>query len=310
MPYALGGARLEGSSLVRIAYIDESGTNPRDHCLVVAGIVVHGDDQLIPVEDYMLELVEKHIPAPDREGFVFHAADIWNNNNYFRDKELWPWERRSPILWDLVRIPAKFTLPIAFGFKAHGDPLPEGLSKVPTAEELDVATHAIAFMGMTVCLERFMRSAFPHEAALLTVEDRPKAKTVLKQMHALLRDRAALARYDVETEALPLVKVRDTTHFAAKTECRHLQIADVCAYFIRGFMAGNYRHAPFHNVLRPMMIDYPKHEQWPALEWPLGPLVPLWEESLAERNSELGRLRILLRGQRAALRNAVKRHVE
>ena len=78
---------------------------------------LRSDKQLIPVEEHLERLVEKYIPEEDREGFVFHAVDIWNNHGYFADKRVWPREKCWEILWDLASVPALFVLPIAVGLK-------------------------------------------------------------------------------------------------------------------------------------------------------------------------------------------------
>jgi hypothetical protein len=276
MPYALGGARLEGSRLVRIAYLDESGTNRRDKYIVVAGVVVDGDRELAPVEDRLEEIVRAHIPRADWEGFVFHTVDIWNNRGYFEDKALWPWERREPILWDLVNVIRDFQLPVAFGFKRWADKLPDGLKSVPTNDEIQVAYHGLAYLTMTVCLERVCRNVWPDEYIIMIAEDRQSVKTAIKELHAMLRSPTALERDAIHREYLPLKKIKDTTHFASKPESRHLQLADVCAYFIRAYMAGSHRHIPFYGVIRELMLDRPVFEDWPRVQWPLGPLFPLW----------------------------------
>src|ERR1700722_12597625 len=103
------GVPLEGDRLVRVTYMDESGLAKREPILVEAGIIVHGDDQVVPVEQYLESLVEKHIPADQRAAFFFHATDIYgggDKNCIFHDKDEWPDERRWAILDDLVAVPA------------------------------------------------------------------------------------------------------------------------------------------------------------------------------------------------------------
>ncbi len=74
------GVPLEGDRLVRVTYMDESGASPKEPILIQAAIIVHGDDQVIPVEEYLESLVEKHIPADKRAGFFFP-----------RHRHLWRW---------------------------------------------------------------------------------------------------------------------------------------------------------------------------------------------------------------------------
>ena len=75
---AFGTASPQGHRLVRLAFMDEAGTSRREPFVVVAAVMIHADTQLIPVEECLEELVEKHIPEGDRDGFVFHATNIWS----------------------------------------------------------------------------------------------------------------------------------------------------------------------------------------------------------------------------------------
>ncbi len=258
MPRALGGARLEASRLVRITYLDESGTDPREPFFVVAGVVVDGDKQLAPVEDYLEGLVQKHIPKKDWLGFVFHAADIWNGNNYFKDHDDWPWERREPIFKDVVETIPKFRLPVCIGFfdRVKG----VHMLQTGTPQERDALVHTMSFIGMTIQLEGCFRQHWPDQYTILVHEDRPPVRQVLKDMTLIMRN---LDKMDAElrrafpTENLPLTHIRDTPHFASKDDCRLLQLSDHCAYLLRGTLGGNKRHQPYHDILAPQMISYP-----------------------------------------------------
>jgi hypothetical protein len=56
-----------------------------------------------------------------------------------------------------------------------------------------------------------------------------------------------------------LKKIRGAVHFASKAESSQLQLADLCAFFIRGYLAGNPRVNPFYRKLREMMLVFPTH---------------------------------------------------
>jgi hypothetical protein len=55
-------------------FMDEAGTSLLSTHAVVAGVPVHGDKELVPLEDHCERLAVKHIPANNRNGFVFHIA--------------------------------------------------------------------------------------------------------------------------------------------------------------------------------------------------------------------------------------------
>ena len=45
---------------------------------------------------------------------------------------------------------------------------------------------------------------------------------------------------------------------AGKMQSRHLQLADICAFVIRGHLAKHPHNPPLYSKLRPMMAVYPK----------------------------------------------------
>jgi len=135
---------------VRYAFSDESyGEGP---WFVVAGPIVHADSELIPIEDHVQAIAAKYIPEEDRDGFVFHAADIWNNNQYFKDRTVWPRSRCWDVIWDLARMPAQFGLPIALGIKGHREvaewikPFTDPMDKREVLLTRSVTTHTLAYI--------------------------------------------------------------------------------------------------------------------------------------------------------------------
>jgi hypothetical protein len=85
-----GRAPLLGHNLVRLLYLDESGTNDEDPFLCVAGVLVHGDNQWPEIDRRILNLIDQYIPQQDRIGFCFHATDIFHGSDYFdRKKREW-----------------------------------------------------------------------------------------------------------------------------------------------------------------------------------------------------------------------------
>jgi uncharacterized protein DUF3800 len=297
---------------VRQAFCDESYS--RSSVFVVAGPIIHADTQLVPVEEHLEGLVAKYIPEPDREGFVFHAADLWNNNEYFADREKWPRDKCWNILWDLINIPAQFDLPIAVGLQYRLDvaerikePL-EQIEEKYRAKAHDTATHSLAFVDFTYGVENAMRKLWPDEVAELVAENRQEVHDSLHGVHFNMRSKKWFATEWVNPPPeFPLAKIRGAIKFAAKRDEPALQIADACAYIIRAAVEGSLDHAPFYNLLRFWMLAHPKGLVWPPLEWPGGPLVPLWKETEAEKASPMVRLRRLYR---RALRDARNRDVE
>jgi hypothetical protein len=78
--HAFGGGPLNGDSLVRILYLDESGIGKITHepHLLVAGVLVHGDKQWVPVRDHLRSLLEGAVPAGQPIPKCLHAVDIYH----------------------------------------------------------------------------------------------------------------------------------------------------------------------------------------------------------------------------------------
>lgn len=237
---SISGVPLDGARLMRIAYMDESGKNTRDPHLVVAAIIVHADSQLIPIENHLNELIQKHIPADEQEGFFFHATEIYHGKStksIFHDRSKWPDDRRFAILDDLLKIPSEFNIPICMGFLERASFPSEPPKKPHTVQEIEVSAHTVALMGCEIAVEFWMRENTQNEVALVVAEENTDIRIVAKEIHSVYRNKEALARENLGNHPyFPFVKIRDGLQFAAKSESQILQIADVCAWAIRKFL--------------------------------------------------------------------------
>ena len=244
---------------MRIVYLDEGGTSRLESPAVVAGVIVNGDTQLIPVEEHLERLVAKHIPEEHRDGFVFHATNIWSGTKFFRDDKLWPLDRRLEILDDLVQIPNKFEMPIVFGYCPRNELVTVPPDTVLNEAGRDIIVHAVAFAECAFLIEKVMREAWPEEAAILIAEDRARVKQTIREVHSWMRN-GNIPRQGMAIEYMPLTHIRDTVHWAKKMESRHLQLADICTFVIRGHLNNHPHNALLYNQIRPMMIAYPKSD--------------------------------------------------
>lgn len=233
--------------------------------MVVAGIFVHGDDQLVPLEKALGFLVEKHIPEEDRRDFVFHAKDIWSGTGkIFKDREKWPLPRRLRILRDLARIPRKLGIPIVYEaierakLRLADSEEAKRAGRPPTPFEESVAAHAIAFMACTLRIEQAMRARWPNEIAQMVAEDNDQARTLVKGTHEIFRDPSKADGKIIPNNILPIRKIRGSVHFASKAESGPLQLADLCAFVIRGHCAGHRHNGPLYDRIRLMVLTRPE----------------------------------------------------
>lgn len=245
---ALGGAQLVGNRVVRFVYMDETGTNKTDTHTVVVGLVVHADSQLIPIETAVDEVISDYIPEGDREDFFARGSDIYGGNGYFKGKsdegQEYPFGRRLQMLCDLASLVSEYGLTVLQGHIAM-TPLRDD-ADYQELSPMDAATARVmlAHSGCVLSVEAIMRAWYPDEVAQLVVEDSGEMHRHIKNMNVLMRSSRAKEFLGLAEEAsfdlLPLRKIVNNVHFSGKRDSRALQLADVCAYLVRG----NYMSSP------------------------------------------------------------------
>jgi hypothetical protein len=241
-PPHIGSAPTEfsGESLVRLGFLDEAGRSRNEPIIVVGGIVVHGDRTYRQLEQDVGEIISETIPEHDRDGFLFHTVDLFQGAGYFKDKTLWPREKRYPILRALAGIPKRRWIPVVFGHMNKEKERPESNQQLianvkshQAAHLNDIVQHMVAFARAEIAIERQMHSFPRNEICMLIAEDTDRVKRSLKSAHAFLRNPKAIATSPFAgISYLPLTRIVDTPNFAAKAESVPLQIADLCAYLI------------------------------------------------------------------------------
>jgi hypothetical protein len=245
---------------VRLVYLDEAGiSNSREEpILVVAGIIVHGDDQWKNLEQEILSLRDEYIPEQFREGFVFHATELFSGGKFF-NRESWPKQMRWEILLRLLKIINDHKLPVVVGHvdRATFNPqMPEG-AKV----SIETVAHTAAFTGCAIQVEHWMRTHADSEVAMLIAEDRDRVKKMIKMAQTELKKNVSPLTEELfsMTPYLPLTKIVDTVHFAGKTESSLLQLADACAFVLKRSLANK----PDASVFTPLLVE-------PVLQWARG----------------------------------------
>jgi hypothetical protein len=241
---------------MRLTYVDEGGIAKHEPFMVVSGVIIDGDRQLVAIENHLDILVQKHIPEEDRPGLIFHATDIWSGGGYFKDRDKWPRDRRLLILEDLSKIPKHFDVPVAWGYVDKSKfPDPKFACLFSTAE-IDVATHVMAFTECSLVTEMFMHEC-TNEITVIIAEDRDVVRRAVKEAHAMYRNPAEIKKYGLDKNPLlPFRHIRDTVHWAKKEESRHLQLADACTFFILGILNKRVLGEPFYSELRPMLLVF------------------------------------------------------
>jgi hypothetical protein len=104
-----------------------------------------------------------------------------------------------------------------------------------------MSAHVWAYIMSATALDRYMQDhTGPDDVVFIVAEDNPDARRHIKAAQALMQDRRAVAELlpPAMHSYLPLTRVVDTVHFAAKSEAPLLQLADACASTHRRFYSG------------------------------------------------------------------------
>jgi hypothetical protein len=235
MTLAMGGGPLVGERIVRLVYMDEAGIShpQQEPFAVVSGVIVNADNQLLILEKYLDALVTEYIPANQRDGFVFHAYQLFGAKGpVFKDREKWPLAKRLEIADELSAMIDKFDIPIQFGWVNRAELLKnvEG-AKEASAHDQSILAHAVAFIHCAAGLECWLLEKTSNEVCLLIAEDN---EHVRKHIRNTVRENQNPKIYEtVDPKArkfLPLTKIKQSPLFEPKTPSSVLQLADYCAY--------------------------------------------------------------------------------
>jgi hypothetical protein len=236
--------------------MDEAGISENEPFCVVAAVVVHSDRQIKPLEHALSVLADECAPPEKRDGFVFHALELYNGGRTL-ERGTYPREYGRGFLQSLVNIPADNGMDVAMHFieKAtlHGDFRPE------TARERQSLYHAMAFIGCAAGLEMLMRSNYPGEVCQVIAEDNTTSRALIRQAHAFLSNREQVAGLPDDIRGLlPFEQIVHATFFAEKREAPGLQLADAAAFSIRRHLEGRADAATYYDPLIPALINRPK----------------------------------------------------
>jgi hypothetical protein len=238
---------------LRLVYLDEAGISAVEPILCVAGVLIHGDLEILEVHHKLDEIVDRYIPAEDRAGFVFHATDIFHGSRHFKK---WRPNERLQILTEIAEIIESLHLPVVASLyekNTFGTGVPEVLEA--THEKKRVIMQTASAMDCAVWAERWLETYAGRENAMIIAEDTDRVKKMMKAAIQLLRTPVSLKASGLDQfPSLPLKRVVETIHFAAKKESPPLQLADLCAFTFGRMMNGK----PVPARVASIVIDHVK----------------------------------------------------
>lgn len=256
---AIWGGELAGDRMTRFLYLDESGVaNPgQEPWVVVAGIIIHADRQWKLLEERLSALADDYAPGGSRDGFVFHAKELWSGGKVLVRGE-YPAERRWEALMAICSIPEEFKIPVVFGavHRAFYHQFSQGsLSQ----KDVTLDAQVIAFGECVTATEYYMRTeADPSEVATVTVEHNSQTYRLFRDQHRQLKSVTWLSE-GMHPSALlfwPVTRVVDSVNFCEKHDSSILQIADACAFVIRKKLEANLDAEPYWEAFKNQLMGF------------------------------------------------------
>lgn len=261
------GSPQSAELVLRHVYFDEAGIGNPDiePYTVVAGVMLHVDDQYTPLQTYLLEMADNLVgPSKERPlDFVFHAKDLWHGEGFF-PRDNWDLGKRLAILDHLADIPGKFDLPIIYScverskFPPKNPPLDSAkvLFKKARAEATKKC-HTICFLSCLTQVERWMEHAYEDEKVFVIVEQHKVHESNLLIVAQLLSN--PRARSTIENDpniSWPaLTRIVEEPLFVQKSGTSPVQIADLCAFLLARALAGKEDSQPLFEKIRPKLVS-------------------------------------------------------
>jgi hypothetical protein len=203
---------------MRLTYFDDCGlfNAKQEPYIVVAGILVDADKQLIGVEERINQIASSVFPPTLPPKFHFHAKDLFHGSGFF-PRAQWRVEDRMSILMEIAKIPGEFNLPVTYAF-VRRDSIPR-YSYPPgmTEREREVRAYINTVARFCESVEEFMTRRATDEVTVIIAEDKDSVRTRLKRAHNEYRDHNAMKQRNPLLVYFPFYHIREGLHFLQKT---------------------------------------------------------------------------------------------
>ncbi len=224
--------------------MDEAGKSAVEPITIVVGLIVHADKQLVLAEAAINDVFGS-VPAEYKEGFVFHATQVWNDKKY---REHWQQSDRLLFLKQMMSLPRRLNIPIAFGIVRRGFSQHIPQSKLTD----DQAEHFACFAMCIARADKYIRDyANPSEIATAVAESDGSMDKYLKHASEVFREepmhltkdhvnltiREKAAGYMMQETEFRVSRIRSSLQFVKKDSDKLILLADACAFGLRRYFS-------------------------------------------------------------------------
>lgn len=221
-PCSFTGHPLEGDRIVRMIFFDAAGiSNPKhEPYIVVAGIILNADKQWKALGHHLSEMADTFAPPEHRDQFIFHATELFSGGKLF-PRDRYTKDHRWNILDELVAVPAKFGLPIAWGRVPRALVERGGSLAAKDGWKIPPVVHGqiMAFSLAAAIAERWMSEfADEDEIAQMIMENDDQSRKFFYVTQRFLSDSRLNQQFSPEDEHFKLSRIIYPMHFEQKTD--------------------------------------------------------------------------------------------
>jgi Protein of unknown function (DUF3800) len=211
--------------IVRLIYFDEAGTasEAQEPITVVASVIVHGDNQWGPIEDYLDWVRASIIPEPHRESFPgFHAKDLFSSGSSLTG--VWGRTKRWEVFDAFLETFRRVELPVVWmGVERSLLKQKFAVAGVPIDAHDPSFPRDIAFCFCLQGVNAWFRSNAPEEKGICIAET--------TDWHAIKTMKAAVSTWRKQPAIKQMVETKldhliDAISFRDKHETFGTQLAD------------------------------------------------------------------------------------
>jgi hypothetical protein len=212
-----------------IAFLDEAGTSRDERYCTVGGFVTTSQAHRDSAHRHIERLLDQLVPAVDRDGYIFHATDIYSGRGVHQN---WSLQTRKTLMTRLAMVPVELGLPVIIGHndKENTQYVPEH----PGDVSKDAYSYSHAFAQALPRLEFYARETTPPGVKVsIVAEENGKLRQMALYGLARLSDPEKVWTPSPGTTIVwPLERIAEPV-FVAKAAEPLLQLADLIAFVTR-----------------------------------------------------------------------------
>ena len=235
---------------MRLIYFDEAGTasEAQEPITVVAAVLIHGDSQWRPVEDYLDSIIATKVPEGSRRVFrEFHAKELFHSGSAITDA--WGKEKRWEVFAAFLETFGRFDVPIIWT-GTHRIKLKDKIRSM-AVPDFDVddpnVPRTFAFIFTLQAANQWFRDNAPDETGICIADETDfKMADVMKLAFRTYRKEPMIAG----VAFTKLDHLIDAISFRESHESIGVQLADACNFLIKRHEMGKGDSEPFYQMIR------------------------------------------------------------